>query len=137
MITDGENWHYLSVKQWFALFRGITSKHKGKFYCLNCFCSYSIENKLKKHKNVCKHHDYYYVEMPEGDNKILKYNHGETFMLVPFIIYADLESLLEKMNTCHNNPEKSSKTKINKQTPSGSSTFTNCSFDTTKNKLYT
>ena len=32
---------------------------------------------------------------------------------VPFIIYADLESLLEKMSTCHNNPEKSSTTKIN------------------------
>ena len=32
-------------------------------------------------------------------------------MKVPFIIYADLRSLLEKINTCHNNPEKSSTTK--------------------------
>ena len=55
-------------------------------------------------------------------------------MKVQFIIYADLESLLEKMNTCHNNPEKSSTTKINKHTPSYS-LFTHCSFDTTKNKL--
>ena len=47
-------------------------------------------------------------------------------MKVPFIIYADLESLLEKMNTCHNNPEKSSTTKINKHTPSGYSLFTHC-----------
>ena len=39
------------------------------------------------------------------------------------------------MNTCHNNPEKSSTTKINKHTPSGYSLFTHCSFDTTKNKL--
>ena len=54
---------------------------------------------------------------------------------VPFIIYADLECLLEKMNTCHNNPEKSSTTKINKHTPSGYSLFTHCSFDKTKNKL--
>ena len=56
-------------------------------------------------------------------------------MKVPFIIYADLESLLEKMITCHNNPEKSSTTKINKNTPSGYSVFTHCSFDTTKNEL--
>ena len=35
--------------------------------------------------------------MPEEDNKILKYNHGEKSMKVPFIIYADLESLLEKL----------------------------------------
>ena len=32
-------------------------------------------------------------------------------MKVPFIIYADLESLLEKINTCYDNPEKSSTTK--------------------------
>ena len=40
-------------------------------------------------------------------------------MKVPFIIYADLESLLEKMSTCHNNPKKLSTTKINEHTPSG------------------
>ena len=57
--------------------------------------------------------------MPKEDNKILTYNHGEKYMKVPFIIYADLESLLEKMNTCHNNSEKSSTTKINKHRPSG------------------
>ena len=57
--------------------------------------------------------------MPKEDNKILEYNQGEKSMKVSFIIYADLESLLEKMNTFHNNPEKSSTTKINKHTPSG------------------
>ena len=39
------------------------------------------------------------------------------------------------MNTCHNNPDKSSTIKVNKHTPSGYSLFTNCSFDATKNKL--
>ena len=56
-------------------------------------------------------------------------------MKVRFIIYADLESLLEKMSTCNNNPEKSSTTKINKHTSSGYSLFTHCLFDTRKNKL--
>ena len=69
--------------------------------------------------NTIENHDYCYVQMPEKDNKILKYNQGEKYMKVPFIIYADLESLLEKMNICHNNPEKLSTTKINKHTPSG------------------
>ena len=86
-----------------ALLRGITSKHNGDFYCLNCFHSFRTENKLKNHRNVCEDHDYWYVEMPEYDNKILKYNHGEKSMKVPFIIYADLESLLEKLSICHNN----------------------------------
>ena len=61
--------------------------------------------------NVRKNHDYCYVEMPNEDNKILECNHGEKSMKVLFIIYVDLESLLDKMSTCHNNPEKSSTTK--------------------------
>ena len=42
--------------------------------------------------------------MTEEDNKILKYIQGVKSMKIPFILYADLESLLEKMNTSHNNP---------------------------------
>ena len=91
--------------------------------------------KLKKHKNACKYHDDCYVEIPKEDNKILKYNHAEKSMKVPFTIYADLESLLEKLNTCHNNPKKLSTTKINKHKPSGYSLFTHCLLDTTKNKF--
>ena len=63
-----------------ALFRGITLKHEGDFYCSNCFQSYTTKNKLKKHKKVCGKHVYCYVEMPEEDNKILKYNQGEMLL---------------------------------------------------------
>ena len=49
--------------------------------------------------------------MPKEDNKVLKHNHGKKSTKFPFIIYADLECLLEKMSICHNNPEKSSTTK--------------------------
>ena len=45
--------------------------------------------------------------MPTEDNKILKHNHGEKSMKAPFVTYADVESFLEKIGTCHNNPEKS------------------------------
>ena len=57
--------------------------------------------------------------MPEEYHKMLKYNEGVKSMRVRFIIYADLECLLEEINTSHHNPEKSSTTKIDKHTPSG------------------
>ena len=135
MISDGQKWHYLIVKNLSGLLRGITSNHKEDFYCLNCFHSYRTENKLEAHKKICENHDYCHVEMPTKDNNIIKYNHGEKSMKVPFIIYTDLECLLEKMSTCINNPNESSTTKINKHTPSGYSIFTSCSFDESKNKL--
>ena len=55
-------------------------------------------------------------------------------MRAPFIIYADLESLLEKMDTCYDNTEKSSTNKLNKHAPSGYSLFTHCSFNKEENK---
>ena len=106
MITNGKKWHYLAMKSLSALLRGITSHYVRDFYCLNCFHSYSTKEKLKKHEKVCNDHDYCFVEMPNDDNKILKYNYGEKPLKVTAIIYADLECLLEKIHSCQNNPEK-------------------------------
>ena len=135
MISNGENWHYLIVKNLSRLLRGITSNHDGDFYCLNCFHSYRTKNKLDAHKKICENHEYCHIEMPTKDNNIIKYNQGEKSLKLPFIIYAYLECLLEKINTCYNNPEESSTTKINKHTPLGYSIVTHWSFDKSKNKL--
>ena len=75
IITDGKKWHYVAVKSLSALLRGITSNHVGDFHCLNCFLSYSTKEKLKKHEKVCNDSNNCNVEMPDKDNKILKYNH--------------------------------------------------------------
>ena len=72
--------------------------------------------------------------MPKEDNSISKYNYEEKSMKILFINHADMEYLLNKIDTCHSNPEKSSMTKINKHTASGYSLFTSCSFAVTKNK---
>ena len=127
MITDGEKRHYLTVKNLSGLLRRIT--HKEDFYCLNCFRSYRRRNKLEAHKKIYENHNYCNVEMPTKDNNIIKYNQGERSTKLPFVIYADLECLLEKMSTCQNNP-----TEINKQIPFGYSIFSHCSFNQTKNK---
>ena len=69
--------------------------------------------------------------MPTKDNNIIKYNQGEKSIKLPFVVYADLECLLEKMD----NPNESFTTEINKLAPLSYSSFTHCSFDKTKNKL--
>ena len=93
MITDDfNNWHYLAVKRISGLLRGITSTHNGDFYCLNCFHSYTKERKLRKHKRICEHRDFYYLKMPDEDNKTLEYIPGKKLLKVPFIIGADFVS---------------------------------------------
>ena len=95
MISDDQKWHYLAVKNLSGLLRGITSNHKQDFCCLNCFHSYRRKSKLEAHKKICENQDYCHVEMPTKNNNIIKHNHGEKSMKLPFVIYADLEGLLE------------------------------------------
>ena len=52
MITNGENWHYLVVKNLPGLLKGITSNHKEDFYYLNCFHSTEQKINLKNIKNM-------------------------------------------------------------------------------------
>ena len=60
MYTDGKKYHYLAVKKLSALFKGITF-YEEYFYFLNRHHSFRTKNKLKKHINICKNHDYYYA----------------------------------------------------------------------------
>ena len=54
IITDGEKWHYTPVKRFSGLLRGVTGSNNGDFSCLNCFHTYTTENKLEKHKRICE-----------------------------------------------------------------------------------
>ena len=99
MTTDGtSNWHYLVVKRISGLLRGIISNHNGDFYCLNCFHPYTTEKKLKKHERICNDHYFCHLKMSDEDNKILKYIPEEKSLKAPFILCADLECLLRKIN---------------------------------------
>ena len=135
MISNGENWHYLPVKSLSRLLRSITSNHDGNYYCLNCFHSYRTENKLNVHKKICENNEYCNIEMPSPNNNIIEHNQGDKSLKLPFIIYADLECLFKKIDTCQNNPDLSSTTKINRHMPSGYSIYTSCSFDKSNNKV--
>ena len=57
--------------------------------------------------------------MPSEDTKMLEFNQYQKFDNAPFIIYADLEWLIEKIEGCKNNLEKSSTTKVGKHISSG------------------
>ena len=133
-ISDGEKWYYLAVRRLNSLLKGVTANHNGDSCCLNCFHSYRTNKTLKKHMKVCEDKDYSYVEMPEKDT-FIKYHPGVKCMRAPFVIYADLESLLKKMDTCINDPDKSSTTQINIHEMYGYSLVTHCSFDEKRNVI--
>ena len=57
-----------------ALFCGITSKHKGDCYCLNCLPFLRTENKVRSHENLSKSKDFCGNVMPSEKDKKLEFN---------------------------------------------------------------
>ena len=68
------------------------------------------------------------------DIKILQFNPQQKSDKAPFIIYVDLECIIEKIDGCRNNPENSSTAKISENIPSGFSMSTISSFRSIENK---
>ena len=122
-------WHYLAVKKLSALLHRITSKNKGDFYCLNCLHSFRTENQLKSHEKVCKNKDFCGIVMPSEKDNILEFNQYIKSDKMPYIIYADIESLIKR-----NNLENSSTTKIGEHIPCIYSMSTIWTFDNIENK---
>ena len=83
---------------------------------------------------IVRYNDYCHAEMPTKDNKTLKYNHGEKSLKTPSTIYADLECLLIKKQSCPNNPNESYTERKAKHEPSGDALSLISSLDSRESK---
>ena len=103
--------------------------HKGDFYDLDYIHPFKTENKLKSPEKVCKNKDFCGIAMPSEKNKILEFNQHMKSDKMPYIIYADIESLIKKVNGCANNPENFLTTKVGEHIPCECSMSTIWAFD--------
>ena len=127
MILNQEKWHYLAVRKLSALLRGIRSKNDDDFYCLKCLHSFKTK-RLESQKKVSENKNFCNIIMSPGDTEILESNQYQKSDKASFIIYADLEFIIEKIHGCEKNPENSSTTKVSEHIPSGFSISTISSF---------
>ena len=130
MIPNGERWHGLAVKKLAALLRGITSKHDGNFYCLNCLNNFLQQkanmNFIKKFVKIIK--IFCNVIMLSENTKILEFNQYQKFDKAHLLFMLILNIL--KINGCKNNSENS----LGKHITSVLSMSTISSFRSTENK---
>ena len=97
-------------------------------FCINCLQSFKSEKSRDEHYRYCQDHDAVKVEMPTEKEKWLQYHDGQNQFKVPFMMYADFESILkpmderykEKMNQLkRERVGKSYTERINEHIPSG------------------
>ena len=108
VTTDGnDNYHYIWIKDFDKLCFSQTEHKVKKHFCKNCIQCFSSKEVLEKHKPDCMTlNNGQSVELPKEGSSI-SFNHLQNTVPVPFVIYADFESLLPKYSSVCDDNEKS------------------------------
>lgn len=100
-------------------------------YCNYCLQHFQKEEALQMHHNVCNRTVSY---LPKEGKTILKFDHYNMGMDVPFVIYADFECILQSIDTSI--PDMSKSTVFTQQhIPYAFSYYIKCSLDDNFNKI--
>ena len=120
--------HYCLVKNVSRLLSSQVSNHNGKkYFCLWCLNPFWCEQSLNKHLEYCSNHEDVKIEMPKkGKNDILKFENYYKGERLPFIIYADTESLIKPIQSCEPSPQSSYTKKYQKHEPISFSYYIKC-----------
>ena len=99
LITDGKKRHYTCIKSLSRLLsRENRVKRNQQYYCLNCLNAFNSRSSRDEHYGNCIDHKAVQIEMPQREeDKWVQYHDGQKQFKVPFIMYADFESILEPM----------------------------------------
>ena len=130
LITENENKHYVLIKD-FNKFMYNQTKHKErKHFCMHCLQCFSSERVLTNHKENCiQVNGTQAIKMPDKNNNILKFNNFHKQLPVPFVIYADFEAIIEKIQGCQRHNDKSYTEAYQKHTDCGYGYKVVCCYD--------
>ena len=119
--------HYCLVKNRSRLFSSQVSKHKEQsYFCDRCLNPFWCEKSLNNHLKYCSNHEAVKIEMPEKKESVLKFKNYYKGERVPFMIYADTESLVKPIESCEPNPQNSYTKKYQKHEPISFSYYIKC-----------
>ena len=116
---DNNKKHYVAIKSLRRLLSRQNSKHKeSQHFCINCLQGFREKKSRDEHYVYCRNNEAVRIEMPNG-KPIVKYSDGQYQFKVPFMMYADFESILEPIQGASNGPNLSSARGVNVHMPSG------------------
>ena len=99
MIVDGEKRCYTMIKSISGLLSKLNRKIQHPYhYCMNCLNGFWKASARDKHYEYCSSNGHVKVNMPTEKEKWLKFHDGQYQSKVPFILYADFESILKPVD---------------------------------------
>lgn len=100
-LKEGNVSHYCLIKNlWRLIGKQVTKKHTNREVCVMCMSNFANKDLLNKHKEICSTYKPAEARLPEIYNNELSFSNWTHSLKVPFVVYADFESLLRKVNTC-------------------------------------
>ena len=115
---DGIN-HGMANKSLSRLLRSSNTKHKCKqYFCTNCLQGFLLEASRDEHRVYCDNNETIRVEMPRKGSKI-EFCNGQNQFKVPFIMYADFESILEPVESPNPDPNQPYSQNVNQHVSTG------------------
>ena len=102
--------------------------------CKRCLNSFHTKERLNQHSKYCSYHKSTVINLPKAVSNI-SFKDFNKSIKHPFVIYADFESILEKIDTVSPNPNKSYTNKYQKDTPCGFCYYIKSSVGDEYNKL--
>ena len=122
MVSKDGICHYTAIKSLSRLLSGKNSNTKRKqHFCMNCLQGFTPESSRDQHQVYCEDNESVRVEMPKQGSTI-EFKDGQNQFRVPYIMYADFESILEPMDPVElgsPNPSQPYTNEVNQHTPSG------------------
>ena len=116
LITDGEKQHYILIKDFNRMMYHKTKHQHRKHFRMHCLQYFSTEKILAKHNcNYMVINGEQAIRMPKEVSMVQFKNHHKQ-MPVPFVIYADFETITEKVSGCQLDDAKSYTDKYQKHT---------------------
>ena len=129
LISEDKKKHYCLIKNMSRLLSSQISKKKTiKFYCPRCLNSFGRQDLLDKHLELCKNNEAVGIKMPEEGTFVHFKNHHKK-MDMPFVIYADFESLMKAIHSTQQNSKNSYTEKKVLHKPISFCYYVKCFFD--------
>ena len=119
LYSEGITRHFCFIKDLDKLLYDQSTHKARMFYCRHCLHGFIREDLLQEHEPHCCQHGAQRIELPNEDNASLYFKDYHKQLKVPFVIYADFESVTAKIDSATPDPTKSSTEKYQHHLPCG------------------
>ena len=138
MVSEDGIWHYTAIKSLSRLLSSKNSNTKRKqHFCMNCLQGFTQKLSKDQHQVYCEDNESVRVEMPKQGSTV-EFKDGQNQFRVPFIMYADFESILEPMSPVERgSPNQPYTNEVNQHKPSGWCVYSKFAYRDVDNPLRT